>query len=264
MDSTFKKVGNLSSTKPNYAIPTEIHLDMPKCWLEDHEKEISTAAYGRYGHPFQKNGAPHPYVDRVQYKIYVPLRTGDAVAVEVRFKVDAKPGMSATDIAAVKTKLEAAVNRYWNGKASVTIKDPACGQKILKIVYRVVWVTSGEHYTVRAHTAYPREGVSGNFMDVSRTTDIWTYAHEFAHTVGLPDEYSYTPYIETVKYFRPDGTMDAAISAPPDGKASTDSDATIMSAVGSPTVLDRHFWNIAIEVRDLLKAKLGRTITCDI
>jgi type VI secretion system secreted protein VgrG len=63
-----------------------------------------------------------------------------------------------------------------------------------------------------------REGLSGSVMNVSKTTSAWTYAHEFAHTVGLPDEYLYSADTEKVKYIKPDGTLDGAVSAPPDGK----------------------------------------------
>ena len=63
-----------------------------------------------------------------------------------------------------------------------------------------------------------------------------------------------------MKYIKPDGPLDAAISAPLGGKSKTASDATIMSAVNNTKTLKRHAWHIAIEVQELLKAKLGRAI----
>jgi type VI secretion system secreted protein VgrG len=117
---------------------------------------------------------------------------------------------------------------------------------------------------LNVHTACPREGVTGSVVDVSSSTAAWVYAHEFGHCVGLPDEYSYSTDVESVKYYKPDGTLDAAISAPPDGKAATDPDATIMAAYGSLTKLPRHAWNIAIETQSLLTEKLGRAIKCKI
>ncbi len=81
--------------------------------------------------------------------------------------------------------------------------------------------------------------------------------------MGLPDEYSYTADTETVKYYKPDGTLDAAISAPP-SKPKTAADATIMSSTNNTTTLPRHAWYVAIEVQELLTAKLGRKITCTI
>jgi type VI secretion system secreted protein VgrG len=100
-------------------------------------------------------------------------------------------------------------------------------------------------------------------MNVSKDTDDWTYAHEVAHCFGLPDEYSYTTDNETVKYFKPDGTEDAAVSAPT-FKDKGAADATIMSSVNNTKVLKRHQWYVAIETQELLTAKLGRKIKCDI
>lgn len=134
-----------------------------------------------------------------------------------------------------------------------------------EIVFKAVWVNSGQHYAIKVHNTYPREGVTGTVMDVSKSTTAWTYAHEFGHCFGLPDEYSYSQTdTQKVKYIKPDGTMDTAISAPPGGKSKTAADATIMSAVDSLKTLPRHAWNIAIEVQDLLTQKLGRAVKCDI
>jgi len=235
-----------------------------KCWIEDYEKEISTASYGRYSQPFKANGTPHAYTDKVQYKIYVPAKTGGAITVEIKFKVEAQGGTSTVDVTAAKTKLENGVSTHWSGKYTLEADDPECGKKSFRIDYKVAWVSSGQHYTVKVHATYPREGVTGSVMNVEKATSAWTYAHEVAHCFGLPDEYSYTADIETVKYFKPDGTLDAAISAPPGGKAKTAADATIMSAVDNTKTLPRHAWYVAIEAQALLTAKLGRTIKCNI
>lgn len=238
-------------------------VECPKCWTDDYDKEISTASYGRYSQPYKKDGTPHSYTDRVQYKIYVPVKTGSAITVEVRFKEEAQAGVSAADVTAAKTKLENGVKTHWDGKFTLEADDPDCGKKSFTIKYKIVWVTSGQHYTIKVHNTYPREGVTGAVMDVAKSTDAWTYAHEFAHCFGLPDEYSYTADTETVKYYKPDGTLDAAISAPP-LKPKTAADATIMSSVNNTTTLPRHAWYAAIEVQELLTAKLGRKIKCTI
>lgn len=234
------------------------------CWTDDYEKEISTASYGRYSQPYKKDGTPHSYTDLVQYKIYAPVKTGNAITVEVRFKAEPQTGVSATDATAAKTKLENGISTHWNGKFTLEADDPECGKKSFSIKYKVDWVTSGQHYTIKIHNTYPRAGVTGNVMNVAKSTSDWTYAHEFGHCVGLPDEYSYTADTETVKYYKPDGTLGAAISAPSGGKSKTATDATIMAAHGNTTTLKRHAWNIAIEVQELLKAKLGRDIKCTI
>ncbi|PYS89490.1 MAG: hypothetical protein DMF62_07125 [Acidobacteria bacterium] len=243
---------------------TEECKDDKKCWVDDYEKEISTASYGRYSQPFKKDGTKQPYTDKVQYKLYAPVKTGTEVTIEIRFKQQKDADVTDDELNAAKTKLENGVSTYWDNKFTVEADDPECGKKSFKIRYKIKWVDSGEHYTIQVHKTYAREGVTGNIMNVSKTTDDWTYAHEVAHCFGLPDEYSYTADTETVKYFKPDGTMDDAISAPPDGKAKDDADATIMSAVNNTTVLKRHQWYVAIETQELLTSKLGRKIKCDI
>lgn len=255
------------STSPAAAEPTNTaKKDCPNkdCWKADCEKEISTASYGRYSQPYKKDGTPQPYTDNVQYKLYAPVKTGSEVTIEIRFKQEKDADVTDADVTDAKAKLEKGVKTYWDGKFSVEADDPECGKKSFKIRYKIVWVDTGQHYTIKVHKTYAREGVTGDVMDVSKTTDDWTYAHEVAHCFGLPDEYSYTTDTETVKYYKPDGTLDAAISAPPDGKSKTAADATIMSAVNNTTVLKRHAWFVAIETQELLTSELGRKIKCDI
>ena len=238
-----------------------------KCWTDDYDKKISTASYGRYSQPYKKDGNPQSYTDHVDYKIYTPVKTGNKVTVEVQFKVEAQSGVSETEITAAKAKLENGVTTHWNNKFTLEAEDTECTNCIKKsfpIEYKIIWVTSGEDYTFKIHDTYPRAGLTGSVMDVSKSTSAWVYAHEFGHCVGLPDEYSYTVDTETVKYFKPDGSLDAAISAPPNGKSKTATDATIMAAHDNTTTLPRHAWNIAIEVQELLTAKLGRKIKCTI
>lgn len=101
-------------------------------------------------------------------------------------------------------------------------------------------------------------------MNVSISTELTTFAHEFGHCIGLPDEYSYTENDETVKYFKPDGSLDEAINCPVDGKYIDDPTAIIMSNAEGARIIKRHGWNIAIEAQELLREKIGREIKCDI
>jgi hypothetical protein len=237
--------------------------DDKKCWVDDYEKKISINSYGRYFKKYKADGSEYSYTFNKNYKILAPVKTGSKITVEVRFKAEVQSGVAADKAAEAKTKLENGVNTHWNNKFTLEADDPECGKKSFKVEYKIVWVDSGQDYTIKIHDTYPREGLTGNVMDVSKTTADWVYAHEFAHCVGLPDEYSYSTETETVKYIKPDGSLDAAVSAPTFKDKSAD-DATIMSSHSNNTVLKRHGWNIAIETQELLTAKLGRKIKCTI
>lgn len=236
----------------------------PQCWVEDYEKSVSCDAYGRYSQRYKPDGSVQSMSAQKRYKLRVPVKSGGPAVVEVRFKAEPQSGVTEADATAAKGKLETGISTHWSNVFTLEIEDPPCGKKSLKIEYKVVWVTSGQDYTIKIHDTYPREGLSGDTMNVSKSTDAWTYAHEFGHCVGLPDEYSYTPgQNDSVKYYKPDGSMSDAISAPPI-KPAGDADATIMSSVNNTAVLARHGWNIAIEAQALLREKIGRTVKCDI
>lgn len=241
-------------------------LPCKSCWQKDYEKELVVNSCGRYFEKYDMNSTRYNYAFSKKFKIYIPLCTGSEATVEIRFKINADSGVTAADVSSAKTKLENGINTYWNGKLTLQVNDPSCGIKTLPIKFKVEWVTAAEHYTMNIHQTYPREGVTGLRVDVSSTTTDWTYAHEFGHCFGLPDEYGYTAgATETVKYYKPDRTLDAAITAPYNGKSSTANDATIMAAVRNTTVLKRHGWFFAIEARDLInESGIGRVIICDI
>ena len=285
-DPKFKTAGASSTTPVDNKQRKEVKVKLPQCWMEDYEKEIKTKTPGHYCQSYDAAGAPHNYNISVQYKIYVPVKSNTEIVAELRLHAqtvldavgealeesDKGTPAAATRakqreavVAYVKRLAEAGLNSHWNNKFKMEITDPQCGKRTLPIVYKIKWVDSGEHYKLNIHKRYDREGVTGPIIDVSTATDEWTYAHEFGHCYGLPDEYSYVKdSTETVKYYKPDGTMSEAIVAPFDGKDPDEPDATIMAANPSTVVKPRHAWNIAIEVQALLCAKLGRKIKCDI
>lgn len=246
------------------AIPPPATPPAPACWIADHDKSVAVQSRGRYYEVFDKNGAKHNYNIQRKFKVACPLKSGGNVRVEVKIKAVAQTGVTAADVAAAKTALEAGVSTHWSNKFKLEITDQPCGTKTLPIEYKVVWVTSGEDYTMKVHQSYPREGVTGYVIDVSKTTTAWIYAHEFGHCVGVPDEYSYTADNETVQYYKPDGTLDSTVISAPPTKPATDTSATIMSTFGNTTVLPRHAWSVAREVQELLTSKIGRPVTCNV
>jgi type VI secretion system secreted protein VgrG len=268
-------VGSASTTPTDEKKLAEVAVSLPACWLEDYEKSISVNPTGRYSESYNSAGVSNNFNGGLRkFKLLVPLKSDVKITVEVHFKLVSKltlTGTNAEKLAAetvafdlAKAKLQKGITDNWNNSFKLEIDDPVCGKKVFDIAYKAVWVNDSAHYTLNVHSTYEREGVTGLVVDVSASTTDWVYAHEFGHCVGLPDEYSYSTSIETVKYYKPDGSLDSAISAPPDGKDATAADATIMAAYGSLKKLPRHAWNIAIETQSLLTEKLGRAIKCDI
>ena len=240
------------------------HVLTDSCWPANYEKEISTPSYGRYSQPFKKDGTPQNYTDKVQYKLYVPVRTGTSITVEIRFKEEPQAGVSAAEVTAAKTKLETGVETYWSDRFTLEVDDPVCGNKSFLVKYKVtVGLVQPALHRENSH-GLPERRRNGRRHERFKNDFRLDDAHEVAHCFGLPDEYSYTADNETVKYFKPDGTLDAAIAAPPGGKPKNAPDATIMSAVDNTVRLERHGCNIAIETQELLTAKLGRKIQCSI
>ena len=103
-------------------------------------------------------------------------------------------------------------------------------------------------------------GTSGRIeMHIAATTPAWTFSHEFGHCIGLPDEYSHPG----VGYFKPEGREGLLLQRPgayiPANRQGgvtagvRDPDLrTEMSTHSNSSLLPRHLWPTAIEVRRLI------------
>lgn len=244
-------------------------LPCASCWSKDYTKEIKVHTGKRYSEQLNAAGESYDYnFGTVQYKLSILCKTKKIVIVEIRFKIESENAVNKEFVAQAKKALTEGVKQHWDNQFSLKISDPKCGTKILPIEFKVIFVKSDEHYIFKIHDEYDREGVTGNVLDVSKDTGPWTYAHEFGHCYGLPDEYGYNPDAEEndqVVYYKPDGTLDVPISVPYNGGDPSDPASTIMAAYGNTIILKRHGWLIAIEANDIFNERgLGRRIICDI
>jgi type VI secretion system secreted protein VgrG len=169
----------------------------------------------------------------------------------------------ATEMQKVKTACIRGVDTYLNNKLKLKIEDPICGPRTLPITFKIVWVESDEHYVFRVYGNAQREQVKGDQVYIGLATDDLTHAHEFAHCLGAPDEYSYhDTEDEQVRYYKPDGSLGSVIIGKP---ADTNSEKPYSSIMNDATNVEvRHGWYIAIEAASLLSEKIGRKIKCDI
>ncbi|WP_086873463.1 immune inhibitor A domain-containing protein [Kosakonia pseudosacchari] len=244
-------------------------LPCASCWSKDYAKEIKVNPVKRYSDQLNAEGESYEYnFGTRQYKLIIYCKTLKKVSVEIRLKIEPDKGVDETIIEKSKKTLMKGIKENWDNKLSLKTTDPKCGVKIFPIEFKVVFVASNEHYVFRIHKQYNREGVTGKFLDVSKDTGAWVYAHEFGHCFGLPDEYGYKAGVQhkdQVVYYKPDGKLDAPFSVPYNGGNPAEPSSTIMAAYGNTTILKRHGWLIAIEARDLLNEPgLGRKIECDI
>jgi len=264
------------------------------CWKKDYVAEISAKAFGRYYVTSTLQGDrskfSHDWVSR--YKINVPLCSGPQIVVEVRIAAQHIP--SGKDAASdeidvditpeLRIRLDKAKEAFkhaaystWNGKFKIRITDPICGVRILPLRYMLTWTEAecaadddpneGYHYLAQFHEDEIHEGFRRERIELSYTTNAEALAHEFIHCFGVPDEYGKPKgSASVVNYYRPDGTLDDNMVVFSMGFKKHENDArwNIMSSNDSVRVERRHAWNIAIEVRDLLKKEIGRDIQCEI
>lgn len=103
-------------------------------------------------------------------------------------------------------------------------------------------------------------------IHIAATTVPWVYGHEFGHCIGLPDEYG----APGVRYFRPEGGEGVLLHRPgsliPDNQqgrrtaTGRDSDLrTEMSTHANSSLMPRHLWPTAIEVRKVMNQHARNT-----
>lgn len=124
--------------------------------------------------------------------------TSPSVRVQGRFEVDFTPvqclvtikirltrdaNLTAAQQDAVRAAAEAEFLRLWDEKFYF---DDAASRERFFVRFRVQWVTSGQHISVRLHRGPGVDNQTNWFISGSFATD---HAHEISHTLGMLDEY---------------------------------------------------------------------------
>lgn len=213
------------------------------------------------------------------------------VKVTLNFFAMPAPGFTTTagELQAAKDTLVDQVRSLWNQrrlKMRLLVLDersrPTGTSRTLDVEFRVRWApsmasvgyvlcvypTPNDLPNVPGRTDRPPFVMSAAFarsgrieMHIAATTPPWTSSHEFGHCIGLPDEYNHPG----VGYFKPEGREGLLLQRPdafipPNRQGSViagqrDPDfRTEMSTNPNSSLLPRHLWPTAIEVRRLLNA----------
>lgn len=248
---------------PGFAPPG---TQAPQCWVKDHSTQVSQSPDGRYFEGYAPDGARYEYELHASFRVDVPLKSGGDIVVTSRFRVTTKGRVSAAQVAEAKQRLRDGIKRHWNNQFTITVADPQCGTRTFPVRYDIDFVDSGQDYSVLLHDVYEREMVSDSVLYASVDTTPWTYAHEYGHCLGLPDEYDDAAVANDaiVKFFLPSGTLDTEEVHAPEFREDSDPLATIMSSVDCSVTRPRHCYNIGREVQELLTREIAREITCTV
>ena len=154
----------------------------------------------------------------------------------------------------------------WSGHFSLKVVDPVCGEKTLPIEYKLLWspddTADAAMFHVNLFKTFPRAAVTGTNIDIGYDSDVtpdggWVMAHEYGHTVCLPDEYFYGGVTSaTVVYKKANGSTESITLEP--------TSPSIMQIHADRTFKKRFFYFIEVEAQELLRAKSGRDDVCSI
>lgn len=154
----------------------------------------------------------------------------------------------------------------WGNRFKMKITDPICGEKILPIQFRLLWspddISDTASFRVNLYKTHSSANVTGWDINIGYDSDVivdsaWTLAHEYGHTLCLPDEYFYAGVTSaTVVYKKADGTNETVTLVPSTGN--------IMYIYNDNTYLKRFYYFTAIEAQELLQKESGRNVICKI
>ena len=205
----FKAAGTSMASTTDNRKRREILIDSgPSCWSEDYQREIIEHPFGRYSELRELSGVRIDYATVVStYKLIVRVKSELEAVVEVRCwavpsdqgssarkqtrSTKPRPAVSGVHVREERIKrlageFEQSISHTWNNRFKLQIIDPACETRILPIKYKIVWDQASPHYTLSVSPVEVREKVSNGVIVLSELSLMQTFAHEFAHCLGVP------------------------------------------------------------------------------
>jgi hypothetical protein len=106
---------------------------------------------------------------------------GTVITVRIRLNPDSD--VTATELQTLMNTWRSGIENKWSNRFGCCDGSDCSCQCVLQ--FRVEWVTSGEHHTVRVRRGPARSNMTT--WDTADTGDV--ASHEFGHMLGHPDEY---------------------------------------------------------------------------
>jgi len=238
------------------------------CWAETYSKQVKNIDVNKKYFERDMHGR---FGASTQYDLTLNLRQ-KKMYVRVNFSMDTELFGKEEYVREAQTKFIQAIEQYWNNRFLLLIEDAStrCYNCKLDIIFQIIFIANNDdkHSDFMLAVKDPdpgfeREEVDRNIMAVYADSNLWTYAHEFGHAIGLPDEYSYDEKKnDIVTYKAPNNQtykMDVPFYQPADNPK-----ATIMSSDKNSKFEARHGWPLAIEAQELLRASRYKSAVCNI
>ena len=135
-----------------------------------------------------ENGAVGPTTE-VEYDVseciygWTAAYSQRGTVITVRIRLDPDSDVSAATMDDLCDRWKTGIEDKWSDRFGCCT-SPGCIGKC-RLRFRVEWVTSNEHHTVRVRTGPARSNMT--LWDTEDTGDV--ASHEFGHMLGHPDEY---------------------------------------------------------------------------
>ncbi|EHD13173.1 hypothetical protein CIN_19100 [Commensalibacter intestini A911] len=256
------------------------------CWsindpdLKDYDKEVRLSTHDIYKKYLENGKFSYAEADNnawtAHYRMLIPLKSKRNVIIKMTFELSTvEKGITNQEIEGIK-QLILQIKNIWNGNFALKVTDTSitcCNPIILPIEFDIQFAYKGEKiangeknpHKIKLYKIVPQSGaVKRPHLEAGKTfileTDkdrgfnvLYTYAHEFAHALGIPDHYGYDEKTNSiVQYYQPNGKLDdtrfVALKNS-QGRDKDAPDADIMNAFNSYKIIKQQGWNIGIAAK---------------